>query len=429
MSASNRISPMSGCLPCPAKPAVAGTHLHRVARATSMLIIAGILSACGSLHRQPTPVPAPAPSTATSPAYTMPTLVTLPDGTLAWERGKARWLQAQWDDLPGWHADRTSEVWSALWRSCQRPVTDWLNVCTRARVLGASWGRDAGDETVRRWLQGYVQPWRVETPEGQTSGLLTGYFEPMIEARRQPQGAFQTPLFRPPADLGQRKPYYSRTELETLPEARAAMSGRELVYVADPLDALLVQVQGSTRVRLLDELNAQGQPKVIRLAFAGHNDQPYQSVARWLVDQGAFPLEQASWSAIKGWASLNPQRVSEMLRANPRVVFFKEEALTQVDNGPLGAQGVPLTPGRSIAVDKELMPYGTPVWLESTEPQAWSATPVPPKPLQRLVVAQDTGGAITGAVRADYFWGWGDEALTQAGRTKQPLRMWVLWPK
>jgi membrane-bound lytic murein transglycosylase A len=201
------------------------------------------------------------------------------------------------------------------------------------------------------------------------------------------------------------------------------------VHVADPLDALLVQVQGSTRVKLLDELDAQGNPKVLRLAFAGHNDQPYQSVARWLVDQGAFPLEQASWGSIKAWAQLNPQRVPEMLRANPRVVFFREEPLAQPEAGPLGAQGLPLTPGRSVAVDKDTMPYGTLLWLDSTEPQPWSATPPAPKAMQRLVVAQDTGGAITGPVRADFFWGWGDEALLQAGRTKQPLRLWALWPR
>lgn len=411
---------MSGCSSLFHPAAHAVDPLHRAARAASVLIISGILAACGSLPFKKAPKPAPETTPATS---------TLPDGAVVQARGKARWVQARWDELPGWHNDRPSEAWTALWRGCQRPASDWMTVCTRVRVLGAAWGREAGDETVRRWLEANTQAWRVETSEGQSTGLLTGYFEPMIDARRQPQGAFQIPLFRPPTDLSQRKPYYTRAELDSVPEARAALSGRELVYVADALDALLVQVQGSTRVRVLDELTPQGQPKVIRLAFAGHNDQPYQSVARWLVDQGAFPLEQASWSAIKGWAGLNPQRVNEMMNANPRVVFFKEEALNQPEIGPNGAQGQPLTPGRSIAIDKDTMPYGTLVWLDSTEPQAWSATPMPPKPMQRLVVAQDTGGAIIGAVRADFFWGWGDEALAQAGRTKQPLRMWVLWPR
>ncbi len=414
---------MSGSFPLHARPASPDHSLHRVARATAAFIIAGIVAGCGTTPLPPV-VLRPAPVPAATPVVT-----TGPDGQPVLVRGKARWVQARWEDVPGWRFDRVGEVWPALWRSCQRPGPDWQSLCSIAQVLGPTWGQSAGDETVRHWLQTQLQPWQVTTADGQRTGLMTGYFEPLIDARRQPDELFQTPLSRPPADLGARKPYYTRGELDLLPEARAAMAGRELVYVADPLDALLAQVQGSTRVRLLDELTPQGQPKVIRLAFAGHNDQPYQSVARWLVDQGAFPLEQASWGTIKAWAGMNPQRVPEMLRANPRMVFFKEEPLLNPESGPLGAQGVPLTPGRSIAVDKDATPYGTLVWLDTTEPQAWSAVPPLPKPLQRLVVAQDTGSAITGAVRADYFWGWGEEALLQAGRTKQALSMWVMWPK
>jgi len=119
---------------------------------------------------------------------------------------------------------------------------------------------------------------------------------------------------------------------------------------------------------------------------------------------------------------MNPKRVNELLWSNPRVVFFREEALTDPGAGPRGAQGVPLTPGRSIAVDAQSVPFGSPVWLDTTEPLADA-------PLRRVVMAQDTGSAIVGAVRADYFWGWGERAEQQAGRMKQPLRMWVLWPK
>jgi len=158
------------------------------------------------------------------------------------------------------------------------------------------------------------------------------------------------------------------------------------------------------------------------VAYAGHNDQPYKSVGRWLVEQGELRLEQASWPAIRAWAKQHPKRVDEMLWANPRVVFFREEPLPDPAVGPKGAQGVPLTPGRSIAVDPLSVPYGTPVWLDTSEPL--SATQ-----LRRLVVAQDTGSAIIGAVRADYFWGWGEAAEVQAGRMKQTLRYWVLWPK
>ena len=155
-----------------------------------------------------------------------------------------------------------------------------------------------------------------------------------------------------------------------------------------------------------------GRQQTIRLAFAGHNDQPYQSLGRWLIDQGEIRPGEASWPAIRDWARRNPQRVPEMLAANPRVVFFREEPLPDPNLGPRGAQGVALTPERSIAVDPKSLPYGSLVWLDTTEPL--TATP-----LRRLVLAQDTGSAITGAVRADYFWGWGERAEQQAGRMSQ----------
>jgi membrane-bound lytic murein transglycosylase A len=159
---------------------------------------------------------------------------------------------------------------------------------------------------------------------------------------------------------------------------------------------------------------------VERLAFAGSNDQPYRSVGGWLLQQGA--VRDASWPGIRSWIAQHPDRLQELLWSNPRVVFFREEPLSPLDAaaGPRGAQGVPLTPGRSIAVDKDSIPYGTPVWLASDGPLVQ---------LQRLVLAQDTGSAITGAVRADYFTGWGAAAGDLAGRLKQPLRLWALWPR
>jgi membrane-bound lytic murein transglycosylase A len=248
---------------------------------------------------------------------------------------------------------------------------------------------------------------------------MTGYYEPLVEASRVPRGAFRIPLYAPPADLAARKPYWTRHQLDTVPAAKAALRGRELAYIADPLDALVLQIQGSGRLQLTE---ADGTRKLLRVAFAAHNDQPYKSVGRWLVDQGELTLEQASWPSIKAWARKNPKRLNEMLWANPRMIFFREEPLPDPQLGPKGGQGVPLTPGRSIAVDTQSIPYGTPVWVDATEPL--SATL-----LRRAVMAQDTGSAITGAVRADYFWGWGDVAEQQAGRMKQPLRLWVLWPK
>jgi membrane-bound lytic murein transglycosylase A len=326
----------------------------------------------------------------------------------------SRWVAVGFEQLPGWQADRLSEAWPALLKGCERPAPTWAAICAEARRAAP-----ADDAATRLWLMQRLQPYRVEAADGNAQGLLTGYFEPLVDASRTRRGAYQVALYAPPADLATRKPYWTRQQLDTLPAAQAALSGREIAYVADPLDALLLQIQGSGRLRIAGN---DGRAQTVRLAFAGHNDQPYASVGRWLINQGELKPDGASWPAIKDWARRNPQRLQEMLWANPRVVFFREEALPDPAVGPRGAQGVPLTPGRSIAVDPKSVPYGTPVWLDSTEPLSKTA-------LQRLVMAQDTGSAITGAVRADYFWGWADGAEAQAGRMKQPLRVWVLWPK
>jgi membrane-bound lytic murein transglycosylase A len=252
---------------------------------------------------------------------------------------------------------------------------------------------------------------------GPASGLLTAYFEPELEARRLPGQGFLVPLYQPPANLKTRQPWFTRQEIDTLAPAQEALRGREIVYLSDPVQAMVLQIQGSGRIRVTEP---DGSIRLVRLAYAGNNGQPYQSIGRWLLDQGE--LRDATWPGIQAWLQQNPQRVNELLWRNPRVVFFKEVRLGDFDAafGPKGAQGVPLTPGRSIAVDPQSIPYGTPVWLASEGPQI---------NLQRLVLAQDTGSAILGAVRADYFAGWGVAAGELAGRLKQPLRLWVLWPK
>jgi membrane-bound lytic murein transglycosylase A len=290
----------------------------------------------------------------------------------------------------------------------------WLATCEQiARAAPRS------DSEMRDWLMKFFQPYRVESIEGAPGGLITGYYEPVIEASRTRRGEFRTALYGPPADLATRKPYWTRQELDSYPPAQAALSGREIAWVTDPLDALVLQIQGSGRLRITEP---DGQVRYVRLAYAGHNGRPYQSVGRWLIDQGELQPGQASWPAIKDWARRNPSRLNELLWANPRYVFFREEPLPDPNLGPRGAQGVPLTPGRSIAVDPRSIPYGTPVWIDTTVPRS-------NLPLRRLVLAQDTGSAIVGAVRADYFWGWEGDAPEQAGRMRQPLRMWVLWPR
>ena len=375
------------------------------ARWWSILGAAALVAGCA----EPPPRPAAVEPT-TAPPAAAPLL-----------RANARWVPAAWSDLPGWGDDSVLAAWPALLRSCARPAPDWSAACASARALAAP-----QESSVRAWLEAHLQPWRVESLDGSATGLATGYFEPLVEASRLPRGRFRIPLYAPPADLATRRPWFTRAQIESDGAARQALRGREIAYVADPLDALLLQVQGSGRLALTEP---DGRRRLVRAAFAGHNDQPYQSVGRWLVERGAFTLEQASWPAIKAWARANPGRVAEMLAANPRYVFFREEPLADASAGPVGAQGVPLTPGRSIAVDRDAIPFGTPVWIDTTEPQPWSPNPPPARALQRLVVAQDSGSAITGAVRADYFWGWGDGAEDRAGRMKQPLRLWVLVPR
>ncbi len=390
----------------PAAPAAAprGRRLRSLLGAA----ILGLLAACSTTPLPPAPVVTPPAPGTTPPGDTAPANAPVQ------LRERSRWVQAAWSDLPGWSEDRTLAAWPALLRSCSKPAPGWANACASALAT------DPQDEiALRAWFREQLQPWRVESLEGQAEGLVTGYFEPLLQAARRPQGAFRIPLHGVPPDLAQRKPFFTRAQIEGDAAVKARLKPLELAYTDDALEALVLHIQGSGRVQMREP---DGQTRLLRLAFAGHNDQPYQSIGRYLIDKGELRPGEASWPQIRDWARRNPARLNELLWANPRYVFFREEALPDPELGPKGAQGVPLTPGRSIAVDKTSIPYGTLVWLDTSEPL--SSTP-----LRRLVVAQDTGSAIVGAVRADFFWGWGPEAEAQAGRMKQPLRLWVLWPR
>ena len=372
-------------------------------------LIVGTLAACGSVPlSSPQPLPATAPSL--SDASADDDNVALPAEIF---RAKSRWTPVRWRELPGFEGDALFEAWNAWLKSCERPGPVFAPLCAEVRRLSI------GDADLQRqWLRQRLQPYRVDALDSPVAdGLLTAYFEPLYEASRILRPGFTVPLYQTPVGLAKGKPWFTRQEMDTLAPAQDALRGREIVYLADPVDALVLQIQGSGRIRVTE---VDGTQRLVRLAYAGTNEQPYKSVGRWLLDQGA--VRDATWPGIKAWIAQNPQRLNELLWSNPRMVFFREERLTELDAafGPRGAQGVPLTPGRSIAVDPGSIPYGTPVWLVS---------PGPSVSLQKLVLAQDTGSAIVGAVRADYFAGWGPEAGELAGRLKQPLRLWVLWPK
>jgi len=369
------------------------------------------LASCAVRQRPLPTFPAP-PSTSTSPVSIsrgddngpLPPVIT---------QAKSRWVPVRWAELPGFEDDALFEAWNAWLKSCERPGPTFAPLCADARRLSI-----AGSDEQRAWMVSRLQPYRVESIQGVAEGLLTSYFEPLLKASRYSGNGYEVPLYKAPAGLGSRKPWYSRQEIDTLPEARDALLGREIAYLSDPIDVLLLHIQGSGRLSIAEP---SGQQRVVRVAFAGTNDQPYRSVNQWLLSQGVTKINP--WpDATKAWAAQNPQRVQQLLWSNPRYVFFREEPLSELDAalGPKGAQGVPLTPGRSIAVDPGSMPYGTPVWLASRGVAG---------KLQKLVFAQDTGSAIVGAVRADYFAGTGPEAGEFAAKVHQSLHLWVLWPK
>lgn len=365
-----------------------------------------MLAACGSAPRQ---WPASSPPAASAAAERRDDGATLPGPIL---QSKSRWTAVRWGELPGFEEDALHEAWNAWLKSCERPGPVFAPLCAEVRRLSLG---DVGEQ--RAWLMARLQPYQVEALVGGTEGLLTAYYEPLLEASRKATAEFAVPLYRPPPGLAQRKPWFTRQEIDTLASVQALLKGREIAFLADPVDALILQIQGSGRLRITED---DGTQVLVRLAYAGSNEQPYKSVGRWLLDQGQ--VRDASWPAIKAWLARNPGRTHELLWSNPRTVFFREEPLSRQDAvwGPKGAQGVALTPGRSIAVDPGSIPYGTPVWLASSGAAA---------NLQKLVLAQDTGSAITGGVRADYFAGWGASAADLAAHLKQPLRLWVLWPR
>ncbi len=340
-------------------------------------------------------------------------------------------VAARWPDLPGWQADDVAQAWPALRRSCAALTGDarWHAVCAAAEALG-----DQPDEArVQTYFTANFRPWQVRNGDGSADGLVTGYYEPMIRGSLTRSARSAWPIHGVPDDLISVELADARPELKGL-RLRGRLDGRRLVpywtrgemaaqgedfeapviaWADDPIALFFLQVQGSGRIALPDG-------RFLRIGYAEHNGHPYKSIGRWLIDNGEMTLANASMQGIQRWARAHPRRLRELLDQNPSYVFFR--TLPANDDGPLGALGVPLVAGRSIAVDTRAVPLGAPVFLATTEPNS-------SKPLRRLVMAQDTGGAIKGGVRADFFWGFGDAAGAQAGRMRQRGQMWVLLPK
>ncbi len=345
---------------------------------------------------------------------------------------------ASWSDLPGWSDDKTlTEAFPAQLQSCnalgKKPA--WQEACNAARSLNDSQRQDPS--ALRAYYQKYFQPYQLVQNDGAANGLFTGYYEPLLKGAKQASGQARYPIYGVPPNLltielgdlfpelkGKRVrgrltddnkviPYWTREQIEANP---SRMNARTLAWVDDPIELFFLQIQGSGRVQLPDGSR-------LRVGYADQNGQPYQSIGSVLIKQGALTKDTASMQGIQNWARNNPAKVQALLNANPSYVFFRVLPTdpNNPDAGPPGALGVPLTPGRSIAIDPRATPLGAPVWLDTTFPNT-------NKPMQRLVMAQDTGGAIKGAVRADFFWGFGADAGKEAGRMKQSGQMWTLLP-
>jgi len=399
-------------------------HWSRRASAVAAVAIAAGIAVTGC---QTVPPPKPAP------------IVTPPAPSTS---SRAVFTPAAWTDLPGFAADPVAAAWPAFVIGCRallaNPKTQpvWQKPCAEsARVDGAN------SDAVRAFFAAHFSPYRIATQDGSDAGLVTGYYEPLLAGSRASTPQFAIPLYAPPDDLltielsdlypelkdkrvrgrveGKKVvPYWSRAELE---RGAPSLAGKALVYVADPVEAFFLEIQGSGRIELTDG-------SVIRLNYADQNGHPYRSIGRVLSDRGELALERTSMPNIRAWAKANPDKLRGLLDENPSYVFFREVAapapgsLDATIDGPLGSLGVPLLAGRTIAVDARAIPLGAPVFLATTLPS-------PDAPLTRLTLAQDTGGAIRGPVRADFFWGFGAEAGREAGRMRQQGRMWLLWPK
>ncbi len=340
---------------------------------------------------------------------------------------------ARWADLPGWSEDDLRAAWPAFMQSCLALASKptwllWRAACVEAKELAAN-----DNSTLHRFFESRFEPYLLTNPDGTTSGLVTGYYEPLLNGARQRSATFSQAVLGVPADLldieladllpdlknmrlrgrlqGNKViPYYSRADIAA---READYADRVLLWVDDAIELFFLQIQGSGRVKLPDG-------SVVRIAYADQNGHPYQSIGRVLIDRGELKPEQASMQGIQAWARANPEKLNDVLNSNPSYVFFRE-VQSRENEGPQGAMGVPLTAERSIAVDPRQVPLGAPVFLSTTQPNSSA-------PLRRLMLAQDTGGAIRGVVRADLFWGFGAQAGSQAGKMKQQGQMWVLLP-
>jgi membrane-bound lytic murein transglycosylase A len=407
------------------------THCRKAASTLRGAFGAAVLLLATACETPPKPSPEGAP----------PTIKTLT---------QARFEAAPGSTLPAIADADLAAAWPALLQSCRgfernaarREV--WTEPCRQAAAVAPADVAGQRALLAQRFdayrvltvtLEDGSAPPRVLSTD--TRGRITGYYEPQLNGSRKRGAPFVVPLYRRPADLltidlsslhpelaqlrlrgrlqsteaGMKVlPYWSRAEL-----TEERLRGTELLWVDDAVEAFFMQIQGSGRVRLPDG-------SMVRVGYADTNGHPYRSIGRALIDRGELTLDQASMQGIAAWARANPQRLNELLNQNPSYVFFRELPLGDPNAGPAGAMGLPLTAGYSVAVDPRFVPLGAPLLIRTEHPTTGAT-------LQRLVLAQDTGGAIRGPLRFDLFWGFGADAAASAGRQRHDVQAWLLVPR
>lgn len=342
---------------------------------------------------------------------------------------------SQWDEIDGFQRDNLSLAWPAWMQSCSTLVNKavWQSACNAASQLNSQEVGKPTSDAIQTYFKQYFSVYKATNVDGTDSGLITGYYQPLLKGSRTKSAQYPNPLYAKPDDLitveldslfpelkykrvrgrlvgNKLVPYYNRAEIET---DASPMQGRELIYIDDIIDVFFLQIQGSGLVQLENG-------EQVHVGYADQNGYAYNSIGRLLIERGELTLAQASMQGIKNWARNNLNKLRDLLNSNPSYVFFRE--LPAGLPGPLGALGVPILSERSVAIDPKFVPLGAPVFLSTTEPNSI-------KPLKRLMMAQDTGGAIKGGVRADFFWGAGADAGAKAGAMKQAGKIWVLLPK
>ena len=378
----------------------------------------------------------------------LPNARLVPYPRLAWplEISGGQYIPVAWADIAGWNEDDHLEAYKAFRLSC-RPISAQRTLPTDPKALGISLRdpcRAAKASSIsdgiraRAFFEEHFLPLRISRL-GEGEGFVTGYYEPVIDGSRTQTDVYTVPVYRRPSNLfvrgvkqsasglpnkgqvfrkiGRRKlvPYYDRAEIE---DGAIAGRGLEICWLKDQTDLLFTQIQGSARVRLENG-------STLRINYDAHNGYPYTPVGRILIDRGIIPKEQMSMQKIREWMDQNPDGAKELRRQNRSYVFFREVQLSDNDEA-VGAQGVPLTPGRSIAVDKALHVYGTPFFIEGELPIESEQSKTP---FRRLMVAQDTGSAIVGPARADLYFGAGADAGRVSGRLRHNMRFVILVPK